>query len=674
MKNKSFTLLQCKKNTQFYVGEVRVIFNGKKAGAEVAPTAGGERPPEGPKEGGTSTEVVVAQQQSAADQRQEQAQQHSISELGDFLMETEVMVYTANIEDETMKSNIETRFEQKHKETWANVGAWEKEFGVNLIQFLNKGPDGLIGGAEQKDDKERLSTAAQKLAGAHTDNPSQDAEKLVGSLFDVPTLKQKLGDKGDEAIKKLTEIFKKSNEEINRIVKEEPGLTALGASEKQRAVWEQYRSFIDDQGNFKTTELDKAFKDNKVILPVEQNKIKTTLTDIQHAIAEHQLDPAIAEEVRKGGFVATIVELVKQLMQLAQSLGTQLSTMFGGVLDNKEKDATAPSKAAQSIFGGDTKMVITSNVGHRDIHEGRDFHPGLDIRVRATKDRPAHTTFSAPADGELIPGSGGGHGNYADLKLADGRVIRFGHLDAPVQKRGPIKAGEVIGAPGSTGTSTGDHLHIEMKDAQGNFLNPMNFFSEYLHFATGGSDNEGENVNKVDQQDLEKSDEFIAKLNEWKALWKKYTGEDKENFTPENIALISKKLAQEIAPKYNIPWQVMAAQALLESGNGVSTPGQNYFGMKASEGEAYVERPTTEVENGQKVARKANFAKHGSMQQSFEAYGKRITTFSRFKPALEYKDNPTQFLEAVAKAGYATNPNYVKEVLARARVFNIEFS
>ncbi len=88
----------------------------------------------------------------------------------------------------------------------------------------------------------------------------------------------------------------------------------------------------------------------------------------------------------------------------------------------------------------------------------RDFHTGIDISA------PDGTRVVAPADGSIIfSGYRAGYGKIVVIDHRFGVVTRYGHLSRfNVQSGQRITRGDVIGYVGSTGRSTGPHLHFEI--------------------------------------------------------------------------------------------------------------------------------------------------------------------------------------------------------------------
>jgi murein DD-endopeptidase MepM/ murein hydrolase activator NlpD len=117
--------------------------------------------------------------------------------------------------------------------------------------------------------------------------------------------------------------------------------------------------------------------------------------------------------------------------------------------------------------------LISSGFGFRrhPIYHYRAFHTGLDLP------RPMGSAAKASRDGVVIFADWrGGYGRLIIVKHQGGMRTWYGHLSeigvTPGQR---VHAGQVIGKVGSTGISTGPHLHFEVRDRYGNALNPKRF-------------------------------------------------------------------------------------------------------------------------------------------------------------------------------------------------------
>lgn len=97
------------------------------------------------------------------------------------------------------------------------------------------------------------------------------------------------------------------------------------------------------------------------------------------------------------------------------------------------------------------------------------MHHGIDIAA------PIGTPIYSAAPGviEYAGWNSGGYGNMIEVRHADGSMTRYAHLDSIAVKAGQeVDQGEQIGEMGSTGYSTGPHLHFEIHLAQGT-VNPI---------------------------------------------------------------------------------------------------------------------------------------------------------------------------------------------------------
>lgn len=98
------------------------------------------------------------------------------------------------------------------------------------------------------------------------------------------------------------------------------------------------------------------------------------------------------------------------------------------------------------------------------------YHSGVDLAG------PVGTRIMATSDGQVsLTGYRGAYGNMIEVKHDFGFATRYGHLSKILVKPSQtVKKGEVIGIQGSTGRSTGNHLHYEVR-YNGNAINPTNF-------------------------------------------------------------------------------------------------------------------------------------------------------------------------------------------------------
>jgi murein DD-endopeptidase MepM/ murein hydrolase activator NlpD len=139
-------------------------------------------------------------------------------------------------------------------------------------------------------------------------------------------------------------------------------------------------------------------------------------------------------------------------------------------------ELVAKAYLPDSGYGVSTGMIwpaegtLTSGFGWR---WGR-VHQGIDIAA------PTGTPILAAASGtvDYAGWNDGGYGNMVDIRHDDGTITRYGHLSAIYVKTGqPINQAQVIAAMGSTGFSTGPHLHFEIRPGGGRAVDPMSFLA-----------------------------------------------------------------------------------------------------------------------------------------------------------------------------------------------------
>lgn len=127
-------------------------------------------------------------------------------------------------------------------------------------------------------------------------------------------------------------------------------------------------------------------------------------------------------------------------------------------------------------------MYVSSRFGYRvdPFLKRQAFHSGLDFVASAG------TTVRATAPGTVISaGWNGGYGQMVEVEHADGVSTRYGHLSKILVKVGAeIDAGAPVGRVGSTGRSTGPHLHYEtLRD--GKAVNPGLYLAAGKALRTG---------------------------------------------------------------------------------------------------------------------------------------------------------------------------------------------
>jgi murein DD-endopeptidase MepM/ murein hydrolase activator NlpD len=141
-------------------------------------------------------------------------------------------------------------------------------------------------------------------------------------------------------------------------------------------------------------------------------------------------------------------------------------------IKNKEKLLSA-TPAIQPVSNKDLNR-IASGFGYRidPVYKTTKFHAGLDFAA------PQGMPIYATANGRISTAgnTGNGYGNHVIINHGYGYETLYGHMFKVKARNGQtVKRGEIIGYIGSTGKSTGPHLHYEVHK-NGKPLDPVYFF------------------------------------------------------------------------------------------------------------------------------------------------------------------------------------------------------
>jgi murein DD-endopeptidase MepM/ murein hydrolase activator NlpD len=186
---------------------------------------------------------------------------------------------------------------------------------------------------------------------------------------------------------------------------------------------------------------------------------------------EKQQEVKLAESMEDNELAYSIAATIDKLMSRIASQKRSY-TEIEAMIRNKER-MLAATPAIQPVSNKDLKR-IASGFGHRidPIYKTVKLHAGLDFAA------PQGTPIYATADGvvRVAGNTGNGYGNHVIINHGYGYETLYGHqyrIKAKVGQR--VKRGELIGWVGSTGKSTGPHLHYEvLKNRQ--HINPIYFF------------------------------------------------------------------------------------------------------------------------------------------------------------------------------------------------------
>jgi murein DD-endopeptidase MepM/ murein hydrolase activator NlpD len=197
----------------------------------------------------------------------------------------------------------------------------------------------------------------------------------------------------------------------------------------------------------------------------------------------------VAEERRKAAAdkLATLEKARNDQVRLKSALDARISEVTSEVAALSREEATLsatirarqlPADAGDTGGGGSAKVsgsgvawptngTVTSGFGYRwgALHAGIDIANGVGTPIRAAKSGTV-----------IVAGwNGGGYGNWVIIDHGGGFSTLYGHMSRIRTSEGAsVKQGEQIGDMGSTGNSTGPHLHFETR-VNGNAQDPTRY-------------------------------------------------------------------------------------------------------------------------------------------------------------------------------------------------------
>ena len=194
--------------------------------------------------------------------------------------------------------------------------------------------------------------------------------------------------------------------------------------------------------------------------------LRRTGVDVASATIKPQVEPTgvggpyVAPITNITAFDASLNELDSQLSRLEKVRETARELPFGN---------PAPGHEITSRYGN----RIDPFLGRLALHAGIDFQAETGQDVKATG-----------AGKVIAAGAAAGYGNMVEIDHGQGITTRYGHMSKILVKEGDaIEAGDIIGRAGSTGRSTGPHVHYEVR-RNGDPIDPIHFLNAGMKLTT----------------------------------------------------------------------------------------------------------------------------------------------------------------------------------------------
>ena len=266
--------------------------------------------------------------------------------------------------------------------------------------------------------------AIERLMGiASADNPAKPAAQAAMAYAETP-MRESIGDRSDRLFSRITLSLKN----IERAQKSR--IQDLTAQTSETA--DEIAAIVERTG----LDVDTDPSETAEVAPAQDDT----------AVGGPYVAPETAED-----FDNSLVALDSALVRLEHMRGEVKKLPFSN---------PSPASDITSRFGNRVDPFL----GRLALHAGIDFRTATGTRIAAT------------APGTVVSaGRSGGYGNMVEVDHGSGVSTRYAHLSGILVKVGDhVNAGEAIALTGSTGRSTGPHLHYEVR-LNGQAVDPMHF-------------------------------------------------------------------------------------------------------------------------------------------------------------------------------------------------------
>ena len=239
-------------------------------------------------------------------------------------------------------------------------------------------------------------------------------------------------------------------------------------------------------------ESDKKLADDYIAAREEAERVRNEYLSVKNEYKEH-LDVLNAEQGRLEHQIAEADALIISLEEDTESaiaeyeisiasedkMAKYLDEMSLQYAHEQDAELRGVYSDSQFIWPVPSCTLLTSPYGYR-IHPILDYerlHPGLDIGAKFGEE-----IIAADGGTVLIAEYSDSYGNFVLIDHGDRYSTAYGHMsEIAVEAGQEVKQGELIGYIGSTGWSTGPHLHFEIR-LDGERIDPEEFFSGLIHY------------------------------------------------------------------------------------------------------------------------------------------------------------------------------------------------
>ena len=343
--------------------------------------------------------------------------------------------------DEDLKDAVE-QLDANLDDQQAAVAAAEQ--AVNAAEAAVQAAHSELDATRKKLDEARAGVKQRAIA-AYISPPAATLDRVMGSK-DLGEAERK-----NEILRRIAYEGSNSIDEL-RLVEED-----LAAQEAELKAVQEQLSARRSAAQAKQVSLETALANQRAAKAKLESRIaKAQAEDTELAASDGQLSALI--KVQDALYQTEIAQ--------AKLAAQQVATAKAAASRPKNIPASAGGGTRTGSLSWPTSGPLTSRFGYRwgRLHAGIDLAPGYGTAIKA-------------ADGGVVTLASwySGYGNAVIISHGDGISTLYGHMSRIGTSQGAsVAKGQVIGYVGSTGNSTGPHLHFEVR-INGTAQNPLNY-------------------------------------------------------------------------------------------------------------------------------------------------------------------------------------------------------
>lgn len=321
---------------------------------------------------------------------------------------------------------------------------------VRLADEIETKEEEIVVAQEELDEKTEIFETRMRVMYENGNDISYLDVILGSNSFGEMLSRMEIVSEVMESDKKVVSDFKEAKQKLE---------DAKAELEQDKADQEEYKSTLESKYDALVSQKQEV---QKLTDKLESDRDQAQKEEDELEAEQERISDEIAEISRREAEAAkkAAEEAAKKKQQSSNS-GSSGGRSSGGSVSASGMVWPAPSGSAGSGYGWRI----------HPIYGTRKFHKGTDIPA------PGGSPVLAAKAGTVVQSYySSSYGNYIVISHGGGMMTAYAHLSSRLVSAGAsVSAGQQIGKVGSTGNSTGNHLHFEVY-INGSTVNPMNYF------------------------------------------------------------------------------------------------------------------------------------------------------------------------------------------------------